>query len=141
MKKENISLNKIIAASAIIFRDSDNLVFAAQRSKNKRSLPGLWETIGGGIENNETPEECIKREIKEELNSEINFLEYFNDYPINDKFSRTFLIKLTDEPTPNAEDFDDWGWFDEEQIQKKDFALNCKERILDYLEYQKSNSK
>jgi len=28
--------------------------------------------------------------------------------------------------------FEDWSWFSKGEIEKMDFAINCKERILDY---------
>lgn len=40
---------------------------------------GLWNGVGGKIEDNETPLECVTREIKEETNIDIN------EYPIIDK--------------------------------------------------------
>jgi len=33
--------------------------------------PNMWSTLGGGIEINESPEEALKREIKEESNIKI----------------------------------------------------------------------
>ena len=48
-------------------------------------LPLKWEFPGGKIEPHETEEECIKREIKEELNIEISLLKRLTptsfDYP------------------------------------------------------------
>lgn len=48
----------------------DNVVLCAQRGPHMK-LPYKWEFPGGKIERNETPEECICREIQEELNFEI----------------------------------------------------------------------
>ena len=47
-----------------------NKILVTQRSKNMK-LPLKWEFPGGKLENNESEIECIKREIKEELNIEI----------------------------------------------------------------------
>jgi 8-oxo-dGTP diphosphatase len=57
---------------AIILRE--NKILVTQRSE-KMSLPFKWEFPGGKIEENETAEECIHREIKEEINLEIKLLE------------------------------------------------------------------
>lgn len=62
----------------------NNRVLCAQRSENM-SHPLLWEFPGGKIEAGETASACIIREIKEELNIEINILErlesHFHTYP------------------------------------------------------------
>lgn len=57
---------------AIIIYEGDKIL-VAQRSE-KMSLPLKWEFPGGKIERNETPINCIKREIKEELNIDIEVL-------------------------------------------------------------------
>lgn len=38
-------------------------------------LPGKWEFPGGKVEEDESPEECLKREIQEELAIEIEIFE------------------------------------------------------------------
>ncbi|MBZ5858375.1 (deoxy)nucleoside triphosphate pyrophosphohydrolase [Flavihumibacter profundi] len=58
----------IDVACAIIIKD--NKILVVQRSEQMK-LPLKWEFPGGKIEENETAENCIKREIKEELNIEI----------------------------------------------------------------------
>lgn len=56
---------------AIIF--FDNQILVTQRSE-KMKLPLKWEFPGGKLEENESEIDCIKREIKEELNIEIEVL-------------------------------------------------------------------
>lgn len=64
----------IEVTASIISRD--NKVLIAQRPANDK-LAGKWEFPGGKIEPGETPEECLKREIREEFDVEIEVLEYF----------------------------------------------------------------
>ncbi|SFB59433.1 (deoxy)nucleoside triphosphate pyrophosphohydrolase [Algoriphagus aquimarinus] len=56
---------------ALIFLDQK--VLCAQRSEAMQ-LPGLWEFPGGKIEKGESPEDCLIREIKEELAISINII-------------------------------------------------------------------
>lgn len=53
--------------------EKDGLVLAAQRSE-EMSLPLKWEFPGGKLELNESPEDCLVREVQEELGVEINIL-------------------------------------------------------------------
>jgi 8-oxo-dGTP diphosphatase len=54
---------KVVAAALI---DDDKRVLLAQRPEGK-SLAGLWEFPGGKLEEDETPEEALVRELREEL--------------------------------------------------------------------------
>jgi 8-oxo-dGTP diphosphatase len=50
--------------------EKNNKILIAKRKKGK-CLEALWEFPGGKLEENETIQECLKREIKEELDIEI----------------------------------------------------------------------
>ncbi|MFH7003631.1 (deoxy)nucleoside triphosphate pyrophosphohydrolase [Flavobacterium bizetiae] len=66
-------MSKIINVTcAIILKDKKILV--AQRSE-KMKLPLKWEFPGGKLEFNESEIDCIKREIKEEININIEVLQ------------------------------------------------------------------
>ena len=59
---------KTIHVAAAIIRDGDR-IFATQRGYGP--MKDGWEFPGGKIEPGETPEEALKREIREELDAEI----------------------------------------------------------------------
>jgi len=74
---------RIIKVTGALIKKNDKYLIG-RRGPNEKS-PGLWEFPGGKIEEGETPIECIKRELKEELNinAEIGDLvtKYNYDYP------------------------------------------------------------
>lgn len=57
----------LLVAAGILFRDGKVLV--GRRSPNKL-WSGYWEFPGGKVESGETPEDTVRRELKEELNIE-----------------------------------------------------------------------
>ncbi|MDX2259949.1 MAG: (deoxy)nucleoside triphosphate pyrophosphohydrolase [Hyphomicrobiaceae bacterium] len=54
----------MVVAAALV--DADNRVLIAKRPEGK-SLAGLWEFPGGKLEQGETPEAALRRELAEEL--------------------------------------------------------------------------
>lgn len=57
---------KVVLVSAVALIDTDGRVLLAQRPEGK-SMAGLWEFPGGKIEQGETPEVALIRELEEEL--------------------------------------------------------------------------
>ena len=74
-------MKTVEVVAAIILNDGK--VFATQRGYG--GFKGWWEFPGGKIEAGECPEEALVREIREELEAEINVGELFEtvewDYP------------------------------------------------------------
>lgn len=60
---------KTVLVSAVALIDVDGRVLLAQRPPGK-SMAGLWEFPGGKIEDGETPEAALIRELHEELGIE-----------------------------------------------------------------------
>ncbi len=56
----------MILVSAVLLRDKAGRILLAQRPQGK-SMAGLWEFPGGKVEDGETPEVALVRELEEEL--------------------------------------------------------------------------
>lgn len=73
---------KTIRVAAAVIREKEK-IFATARGYGE--LKGGWEFPGGKIEAGETPQEALKREIMEELETEISVGELIDtieyDYP------------------------------------------------------------
>jgi 8-oxo-dGTP diphosphatase len=60
---------KTVLVSAVALIDIDGRILLAQRPEGK-SMAGLWEFPGGKVEQGETPETALMRELHEELGIE-----------------------------------------------------------------------
>ena len=66
-------LKRIKVVGAVLVHDGR--VFAAKRGPGK-SMAGYWEFPGGKVEADETPEEALARELREELKIDVTVGEF-----------------------------------------------------------------
>lgn len=98
----------IDVAAALVFRGGRLLI--AQRHR-KAHLGGLWEFPGGKKENGEAWEDCVARELREELGIEVDVgclvASISHDYPEKSVHLKFFLCRwLSNEPcTLGCSDF------------------------------------
>jgi len=54
-----------------IIRRGDGKILIVKRSADDDHQPGVWETVGGGVEKDATPQAALKKEIMEETGLEV----------------------------------------------------------------------
>ncbi len=84
-------MKKNINVVGAIIENSKNEILCMLRPKNK-SLGNMWEFPGGKLEKEESKETALKREIKEELNLEIEIDEFYEKIS---KEYENFIINLS----------------------------------------------
>lgn len=81
---------EIVEVSAAVIVEGDNIL-AAQRGYGE--FKGKWEFPGGKIKKGEFEEDALIREIKEELNADINVIDYLTT--IRYEYPKFYLIMHT----------------------------------------------
>lgn len=109
---------------AAIIENNDGDILIAKRNL-KKAQGGLWEFPGGKIEKNESADDAIKREIKEELNINIEI----NKWLIEKKYEypeRTINLILCSakwiDGDLNLFEHEDSKWIKKEDIFEYEYA-------------------
>jgi len=112
---------KKVAAGAVL-RDSKLLV---ARRKPGESLEGFWELPGGKLEPGETAEQCLRRELVEELSLDVDVVErlcvHTHHYPRATIELHVFICAAKSEPIPN-ECHDRVAWADLDTLKEFEWA-------------------
>lgn len=122
----------IEVSAGLVFRDSKLLI--TQRAPGSH-LGGLWEFPGGKREPNETFEECLRRELREELGIEVEVRELIESidhvYPEKSVHLKFFLCQwLANEPQKLF--CHDFAWITREQLGQFEFPA-ADARLLEKL--------
>lgn len=117
-------MKKTVHVVGAIIENNKNEIFCALRSP-EMSLPNYWEFPGGKIEENETPQQALTREIKEEFNCEISVKEKVEDttYEYEKVIVRleTYMSTIVN-GTPTALEHAETRWVPRAQLRSLDFA-------------------
>lgn len=121
--KETPKLKKMIRVTAAVMV-SDGMLLIAKRKPEAR-LPNLWELPGGKVEADETPEECLKREIREEFEIDITVGEYLGSNIHAYDFGTIELMAYRatwDSGDPVLKDHEEIRWAFPHELDQFDFA-------------------
>lgn len=133
-------LKKMEVVAAVIVKDGN--VLATQRGYGE--FKGKWEFPGGQIEDGEFQEEALIREIKEELNADINVIDYLTtircDYPDYHLIMHTYICTLKNNiefvfHNENELEHDNMIWLEKEDLDHLDWlpadvtAVNAYKRL------------
>src|SRR3990167_6191953 len=93
-----------------------------------KGWPELW-TPGGKIEDGENEEDTLKRELKEELGLELQTMQFFKKYFMENPYSKgdmtetkCFLVKVKGEPKPNQE-IESFVWYSIRDFKSKKYKM------------------
>jgi 8-oxo-dGTP diphosphatase len=114
----------MIDVTCAIIRNEDNEVLIVQRSE-KTDHPLKWEFPGGKIAGGETAEDCIIREISEELSIDIVICGQLKPVEYDYRHKQITLIPFicdTLEELPLLTEHVDFKWINAEDLVKVDFS-------------------
>ena len=125
--------SEVIEVSAgLVFRDG--LLLIAQR-RPQDHLGGLWEFPGGKRHPGESAEDCLRRELMEELGIEVDIKELIEsiEHDYHDKRVRLkFFRCLWRQHEPRAIGCHDFAWVQRDQLANYSFPA-ADERLLQKL--------
>lgn len=133
--------------AAIIFEnEKGEFLLYLRDNKPDIPFPDHWDLIGGHVEEGETPEEALVREVKEELDIDLKEFSFFRIYETpsgdaypNIKYIYTGKINIPIEQITLYEGVRA-EYFTREQIPEVKFANVLKTIVMDYI-YQKGLEK
>ena len=131
---------KTVNVVAAVIRDG-NKIFATQRGYGE--FKDGWEFPGGKVEEGETPQEALKREIEEELETEIEVGEYLttieHDYPKFHLSMKCYWARII-EGKPVLLEHEAARWLSREELDSVAW-LPADETIIDRIKESLENKK
>jgi len=126
-------------AAIILKNDKREFLLALRDNKPWIPFPNHWDLIGGHVEEGETPEEALVREVKEELDIDLKEYTFYKKFECltgdayeNIKYIYTGKINLPLEEITLLEG-ERAQYFTKEEIADLKFANIIKSIVMDYI--------
>ncbi len=120
-------------ASIIFVNENKQILLFLRDNIPEIPYPNMWDVPGGHVEKFESPEQCIVREMKEEMNLILDNFELFSEIEFEDRIEYTFWarakfvideIELTEGQKLN--------WFTKEEACQTNLAYGFNEIVENF---------
>ena len=127
-------------AGIVLYNNKGEFLLQLRSNDSKIPNPNKWSIFGGGMEEGETPEEAIKRELKEEIGFDLKEFKFykvldwdlFRDYTFEGKIDIP-ISQIRKQLTEGQ----DAKFFTKEEILKTKLAFRYNEFFEEYFKEKK----
>lgn len=124
------SYPRIAPAVMALVRKADRLLLA----RSPHFVPGMHSALAGFVEPGENLEQCLRREVKEEVGVEVTNLRYFSSQPW--PFPHSLMIAFNceyagGEITPEPGEIEAAGWFGVDNLPVLPNRISIARRLID----------
>ncbi|MEL7020697.1 MAG: NAD(+) diphosphatase [Bacteroidota bacterium] len=120
-----------ISPAVIMSITKGNRILLARNARFKR---GFYSVLAGFVEAGETLEDCVRREIREEVNLEVKNIRYFGSQPW--PFPDSLMVGFTTEYASGTvkleeSELDDYGWFTKDELPDIPGKISISRALID----------
>ncbi len=117
------------AVMALVRREGEILL-----GRSPHFPPGMYSALAGFVEPGETLEQCIEREVEEEVGVRVSRIRYFasQPWPFPNSLMIAFICDwVSGEIRPQAGEIEDANWFSVLQLPKLPSRISIARRLID----------
>lgn len=136
----NINYPRLSPAIIVAIINEDKLLLA----HNSRFINGNYSVIAGFVEPGETFEECVSREVREEVGIKVKNIKYFGSepWPFPDSLMVGFTAEYADgEIREDGIEIDHAGWFRADELPKTPTGKSIAGKLIKWFVDNYSNMK
>jgi 8-oxo-dGTP diphosphatase len=117
-------------ASIIFVNDKKQILLFLRDDLPNLPYANMWDVPGGHVEKYESPEQCIIREMKEELNLILDQFKLFSEIEFEDRIEYTFWA-MADFVADELEltEGQKLKWFTEQEVEQTQLAYGFNEIV------------
>ncbi len=125
-----------IAVKGIIEKE-DGTILVVKRSSTDDHKPNEWETVGGGMDEEGTPQDALIREILEETGLVVEVKAPFNVFTFKKdtgeyKVGITFICRYVSGEVVLSTEHSEYRWIQPEEFRQLDSVPSLHEEIAAY---------
>jgi 8-oxo-dGTP diphosphatase len=120
-----------------IIRNPSGAILVVKRSDRDDYKPGVWETVGGGVDREETPQQALEREIFEEAGIAVTVGVPFHVFTFRKdsgqfKVGITFLCDTLEETVTLSPEHSEYRWIQPAEFKDLESIPSLYQEIADY---------
>ncbi|MEB3177541.1 MAG: NUDIX domain-containing protein [Nostocaceae cyanobacterium] len=122
-------------ADIIIINSQQQVLLVLRDNKSTIPFPNTWALLGGYLEENESPEAAIRREIVEEMELELGEIKFFKSYFWEECDEHIFWTQMDlDISQITLLEGQKLAYFSREEINQLEFASHYDQILADFFD-------